>query len=276
MSIECLNAALHEVKGLTPTAKFTLVVLANYADQNNTCYPSHQHIADIVGIKNGKHIGKIIKQLEQMGYLKIKYRYKEDGGNKSNEYYLNIGGGVSQNTLPLETTRGGVSTTTNTKEDKKDNYINECFEKFWKKYPRKVKKYKARQKYEEAIANYDEEKLYELVHKFSMEIELEKTPETYIPHCTTWLSQKQYLDYENKTIEQIVKCHEKRAGEQDRKPQWAKDKALLDEQTEKRVSSSWSTQNVPKKPHKHDPKASTKLAEIAAKHKIKNAKGKSR
>ena len=78
MSIECLNAAL-KVEGLPTSSKFVLVVLSNYADERSTCYPSHSHIGKIVGIKDRKHIGKIIKQLEFLGYLKVNKRYRDDG-----------------------------------------------------------------------------------------------------------------------------------------------------------------------------------------------------
>ena len=274
MSIECLNAAL-KVEGLSPSKKFILVILGKYSDELGTCYPSYRHIADIVGLKDTKGVQRAIKEFESLGLISIEHRKNDLGGHTSNRYHFcrAMGGKTDRGLRAVTLT---VPEPSNTKEDKKDNYINECFEKFWKEYPRKNKKYKARQKYEETIGDYDEEKLQELVHKFSVETELNKTPENYIPHCTTWLNQKYYLDYENKTIEQIVKCHEKRTSEQDRKPQWAKDKALLDAQTEKRVNTTWSIQNDLKTAPKTNPKASKKLAEMAAKHKIKNAKGKSR
>ena len=43
MSIELLNKAL-KLEGLTPTKKLVLVILANYADEKGSCYPSYQHI----------------------------------------------------------------------------------------------------------------------------------------------------------------------------------------------------------------------------------------
>ena len=74
MSIEMLNRALN-VDGLTPTRKFILVLLGNYADENGQCYPSHRHIANKIGLKDTKGIQQTIKLFEQMGYLQIQYHH---------------------------------------------------------------------------------------------------------------------------------------------------------------------------------------------------------
>ena len=66
MSIECLNQAL-KIKGLTPTKKFILVLLANYSDERGSCYPSYRHIADTIGLKDTKGVQKAIKEFEELG-----------------------------------------------------------------------------------------------------------------------------------------------------------------------------------------------------------------
>jgi len=93
MSIECLNKAI-KVDGLTPTKKLVLILLANYADENKSCYPSYSHIAKLVGLKDTKNIKRIIDELVERGLLRKENRIKEDGGNTSNKYYITIGGGV--------------------------------------------------------------------------------------------------------------------------------------------------------------------------------------
>ena len=77
MSIECLNQAL-KITGLTPTKKFILVLLANYADEKGTCYPSYKLIAKSIGLKTHKGVQKTIKEFEQLGYLKIEHRFLEN------------------------------------------------------------------------------------------------------------------------------------------------------------------------------------------------------
>jgi hypothetical protein len=269
MSIECLNAAL-KVEGLPTSSKFVLVVLSNYADENSCCYPSHSHIGKIVGIKDRKHIGKIIKQLEVLGYLKINKRYRDDGGSLSNLYQLSIERGLST-PPPLQTPTPVVSAPHNTKEDTKDRDIDNDFEIFWKAYPRKINKYQAKQKYYLITKTYDKDKLKCMLDKFVAHCEAEKTESKFIPHCSTFLNQRRFLDYEDIKIEDIKNLP--KTKEPDNKPKWMRDKEILSKQNELRVSSSWSTDNEPKKQFKANPKASQKLAEIAAKH---NIKGRSR
>lgn len=92
MSIECLNKALKiQFENQTPTKRLILILLANYCDDQNSCYPSYSHIAKLAGLKDPKHIAKIVKEFEELGLLKIQKRYKPDGGNTSNRYFLTIG-----------------------------------------------------------------------------------------------------------------------------------------------------------------------------------------
>ena len=47
--------------------KLILILLANYADDQNSCYPSYKHIAKLVGLKTVKGIQKTRKE-----YIKVK------------------------------------------------------------------------------------------------------------------------------------------------------------------------------------------------------------
>jgi pyocin large subunit-like protein len=112
MSIEHLNLAL-KVTGITPTKKFILVILANYCDENGSCYPSHRHIANKIGLKDTKGVQKTIKEFQQLGYLTVEKRWKESKTeNKkeptSNRYHLTLegvseplGGGANAPTLSV-------------------------------------------------------------------------------------------------------------------------------------------------------------------------------
>ena len=97
---------------------------------------------------------------------------------------------------------------------------------------------------------------------------LSHTEQKFIPHCSTWLNQKRFLDYEDIKIEDIKKITPTKDKDKDNRPQWMRDKETLSKQNEARVSSSWSTEEQPKKAYKANPKASQKLAEIAAKHNL--------
>ena len=187
MSIECLNKAI-KVDGLTPTKKLVLILLANYADENKSCYPSYSHIAKLVGLKDTKNIKRIIDELVERGLLRKENRIKEDGGNTSNKYYITIGGGVETH-RGVEETRVGVSEPPNTKDDTKTNI--EEFEKFWKIYPRKVGKKTALKSFTK-INDKEYEKVL-LGAEIFAELN-QQTEERFIPHPTTWLNQERYMD----------------------------------------------------------------------------------
>ena len=194
MSIEALNKALNlQFKNQTPTKRLILILLANYCDEKNSCYPSYKHIAKLAGLKDTKHIANIIKEFEDLGLLRIIKRFKEDGGNISNLYYLTL----DNPPHGVKTTTTLVRTPPNTKEDTKEDSDRGIgnFDEFWKHYPRKKKKDYAKTIYAKTIKQYDEKKLLKNVILFAKEVKEEKKDEQYIPHCSTWLNQKQYLDY---------------------------------------------------------------------------------
>ena len=201
MSIECLNQAL-KIKGLTPTKKFILVILGNYADEKGTCYPSYRHLADMIGLKDTKGVQRAIKEFEEKGYLTIQHRVNDKGAYTSNRYYLNL-------SIGLETPRGeetltqGVQEPYNTKDDTKTNtllkdndYIQE-FEIFWKYYPRKLGKFQA----SKSFGKYDEKHYSKIIYATKVFAkENINTEEKFIPHATTFLNQQRYLDYLGKPI----------------------------------------------------------------------------
>ena len=125
-----------------------------------------------------------------------------------------------------------------------------------------------------AIKTYGKEKLIEMADRFALQVELESTEEKYIPYCATWLNGKRYLDLENNTKEEMVLAHNTKQAEKpsksakDNRPQWAKDKDILDEQTERMVQSNWSTSDN-EKSGTVNPDAHKKLAAMAEKHKLK-------
>ena len=186
MSIEYLNHALR-TDGLTPTKKLILVILANYADQNGSCFPSYKHIAKMVGLKDQKGIIKVIKEFESLGLLRIEKRKLDNGSYTSNKYHLLMGRG-------FDTTRVVVQTPDNTKEDTKEIY-DQIFEKFWKVYPRKVAKKQAAKIFKK-IQEKDHKNLLKGVVLFGEE--KKNTDIQYIPHPSTWLNQERWMDYLDK------------------------------------------------------------------------------
>tara|TARA_R110000782_G_scaffold184722_2_gene275047 strand:+ start:583 stop:1221 length:639 start_codon:yes stop_codon:yes gene_type:complete len=202
MSIECLNQAI-KTEGLTPTKKLILIILANYADEKGTCYPSYSHIAKIVGLSDTKNIKRIISELEQRGLLRIQNRKKENGGFTSNLYHMTMGRGVETHRSTIEDTKGAetprerVLTPPNTKDDTKTNTYSESFEQFWKEYPRKLGKHQA----SVSFGKYDDKHYKKIIYAAKVFAQENlTTEERFIPHATTWLNQQRYLDYLDKTL----------------------------------------------------------------------------
>ena len=215
MSIECLNKALKiQFENQTPTKRLILILLANYCDDQNSCYPSYSHIAKLAGLKDPKHIARIVKEFEELGLLKIQTRYKADGGNTSNRYFLTLTSTDNppmglQTPIPpiLDTMRVGVSKPPNTKEETKDNTKDNMydFKSFWEAYPRKENKHQAEVKYKVAIKTIQQDNLLEMLNRFNNDIQAKGMDKKFIPHCTTWLTQKRYLDYDSYKMQEIAK-----------------------------------------------------------------------
>jgi hypothetical protein len=89
-----------------------------------------------------------------------------------------------------------VSTaTTNTKDNTKE-YIHE-FELFWKHYPRKLGKHQA----SISFFKYNEKDYSKIIYATKVFAQENlSTDEKFIPHATTFLNQKRYLDFLEKPI----------------------------------------------------------------------------
>ena len=190
MSIELLNLSL-KVKGLTPTKKLILVILCNYADEKGSCYPSYQHIADIVGLKDSRGVRRTIKEFEKLGILKIQNRILNNGSFTSNRYFIQLSKGI-KNPMGADTHTLWASQPCNTKEDTKTIYSKD-FNEFWNYYPRKASKFESAKSYKKAIEIIQKEELLEKTIAYAKSVESIEN-KSFIPHASTWLNQRRYFD----------------------------------------------------------------------------------
>lgn len=179
MSIQALSWSIKQNCD-TPTTKFVLVLLSNYCDENNSCYPSEKHLGKLVGVSD-RTVRRSLKWLSDNGLIQIKLRT-----GTSNRYYVGVDTDVQTPRTP---------TTTNTKEDTKDKYSVD-FEKFWNIYPRKINKYATMQKFKYASKDYGIDKLLRATTIFAQQVKNNNTEERFVPHGATWLTQKRYIDFE--------------------------------------------------------------------------------
>jgi len=87
MSVEAISAVKY-VDCPTASTKLVLFVLANYADERGSCYPSEAHLGRICGL-SARQIRRCIKTLEKMDVIRTESRL-----GTSNRYFLTVDAGV--------------------------------------------------------------------------------------------------------------------------------------------------------------------------------------
>lgn len=88
MSIQALNWAFGQT--LPMSEKFTLVVLANYADEQHSCFPSQGRIAADMGAHETT-VRRNIRRLEDAGFVSRSKRVDKFGHRTSDRYRLAVG-----------------------------------------------------------------------------------------------------------------------------------------------------------------------------------------
>ena len=192
MSVQMFHAGW-QVNGLSPTKKLILLLLCNYADEKNQCYPSHRHIADMVGLKDTKGVQRTIKEFEALGLLSIEHRKTANGGYTSNRYTLLLDMGAKTSRVQ-DTVKHTVKQPVNTKEDTKTLYSKD-FTTFWSDYPRKVGKFASAKAFQKAIKIESAIKIQTACINYARICEINKTEDKFIPHATTWLNGRRWEEF---------------------------------------------------------------------------------
>jgi DNA-binding transcriptional regulator YhcF (GntR family) len=183
-----------EVKVGNSTDKLILIILANFTDAENTCYPSHKKIAELCECSTDTVI-RSLKRLKELNFIEIEKRFQLTQNNNhrqtSNIYKLKIDT-QSQNATPPPMQNATPITYNNKKEYSKE------FEIFWKEYPNRPNdnKFGASQKFNLVMRN-KEITFENLINKTKLFAKSQTgKDEKFIPHAKTWLSQKRFNDVE--------------------------------------------------------------------------------
>ena len=183
-----------EVKVGNSTDKLILIILANFTDAEDTCYPSHRKIAELCECSTDTVI-RSLKRLKELNFIEIEKRFQLTQNNNhrqtSNIYKLKIYT-QSQNATPPPMQNATPITYNNKKEYSKE------FEIFWKEYPNRPNdnKFGASQKFNLVIRN-KEITFENLINKTKLFAKSQSgKDERFIPHAKTWLSQKRFNDVE--------------------------------------------------------------------------------
>ena len=183
-----------EVKVGNSTDKLILIILANFTDAENTCYPSHKKIAELCECSTDTVI-RSLKRLKELNFIDVEKRFQLTQNNNhrqtSNIYKLLIDT-QSQIATPPPMQNATPITYHNKKEYSKE------FEIFWKEYPNRPNdnKFRASQKF--CVIMKNKEIDFELLLKRTVLFAKSQAgkDEKFIPHAKTWLSQKRYNDVE--------------------------------------------------------------------------------
>lgn len=97
MSNEAITWAFKQE--LPMNEKFILVALADYADDEHSCFPSHSKTAARVGA-SVPTVKRCIAKLADRGLITIERRLRENGSHSANRYVLAVGGSVQSEPPP--------------------------------------------------------------------------------------------------------------------------------------------------------------------------------
>tara|TARA_R110001592_G_scaffold53106_1_gene162935 strand:+ start:680 stop:1315 length:636 start_codon:yes stop_codon:yes gene_type:complete len=201
MSWSALDWASKQKTG-NGTNKLVLLSLSNYADDNNTCFPSFKTLVNITELSRSTII-RSLKQLELNGFICIKERFADYNNSKrqtSNLYTLNIGYQIATPQFHNDTPPSSEMKLHITSNNKPT--YNEQFESFWKVYPDRPNdnKFGASQKFYSILKN-KEVSFDNLIEKTKWFAKTQEGKDSkFIPHAKTWLNQKRFLDIEKPKI----------------------------------------------------------------------------
>jgi DNA-binding transcriptional ArsR family regulator len=203
MSIKAISWAFEQ--DTPPTTKLVLLKLADNANDDGYCWPSQSTIARHTGL-NRSTVNRHIKKLADAGLVEVIPRSK-DGVSLPNHYQLHIEwGSCKEKGVGAESHRGGrresqgvVAEEHTEPSVESSKGTNGAFERFWKAYPVKRNKKKAKDAWQRKCLN---DKADELIA--DVETRTKKDPQWlkgYIPHATTYINGERWED-EIETSEQ--------------------------------------------------------------------------
>lgn len=208
MSLRTLSWAW-EQELTNPTQKLVLLALADHADDNGTCWPSMNLIADRC-LLSTRQVQRIAADLEQHGLISRERRRRPDGSLGTYTYRLNMSvpqSGTTGHPCPVDH-RTPVSPTTghtcpvdhrtpvsgqnrNTRTTIEPE--NDHFCRFWQVYPRKIAKQKCA-RWWTRNATTEVALILDGAHRWADYWQQSNTEPKYIPHPYTWLTQERWYD----------------------------------------------------------------------------------
>lgn len=198
-------------RGLSPSEKLVLLALANYANEDMACWPSHETLAVDTELSE-RTVYAALKELESKGIVARERRRRTDGTRTSDRITLHFAGVIHQTAIPAKSTRKSRSSNSQISQDQvaavatlttfepsvepSEEPVNvtsrrrrPSFDVFWEAYPRKVGKLAA----EKAWKRADLPDLDVLLAALAVYVRT-KPADIDFCHPVTWLNQGRWLD----------------------------------------------------------------------------------
>lgn len=182
--------------------------LRRHADQQGKCFPSRRRLAEF-GRMSESTLDRSMKELVELGALRIEHRQTDDGNYTSNRYTVvsQRGGGFPETPGGvISDARGGVQNgalmRVTVNESNKEHMLTvpvsekaaaDGFDLFWGPYPRKVGKEKAHKLW----AKLSLKVRGDVLRALPVHVELwgrKQVAREFIPHPTSWLSGRRWED----------------------------------------------------------------------------------
>lgn len=202
--------------------KFVLIALADYADENWSCFPGVPTIAQRVGTGEST-VRDNIARLVESGHIIVERRHRAGGSRSSNRYVLchdrqepesgggsqepESGGGKSQNPADLQPESGGATNPqVNPQTEPSGSPLvapqalaADPFERAWKVWPRGENKKLARERFERAVSRKRisaEDLATAIARHGTVYAAWPESEQEYVPHLSSWLSRERWNDPE--------------------------------------------------------------------------------
>lgn len=174
--------------------KLLLLVLANYAGHDDSCWPSIKRLAREC-ILSERTIQYKIRVLQEMGLLKVSIRKNEEGDQTSNIYTLLAPPGASLAPPPVQALHHpGASAAPKPVigTSNKNQVLVNWEELIYQAYPKHVGKPVALKAIGRQLKNYTAEFLMAKTEAYAAAVKGCETQ--FIPHPSTWFNQERFND----------------------------------------------------------------------------------
>lgn len=193
-----MNAAF-ALQGISPTDTLVLVALANFANDEWSCFPSRGTLVIMTKL-SPRAITLSMRRLEDAGYLASEARLRANGSQTTNRYILHLGAGgefaAPLNAPPPRQQVGGVGQRSappepplNPKKELGVLDVREPFDLFWVRYPLKKAKDAARVAFSKAMRRVEGlDPLAVILAGVDRYVEEIARTDILIKHPATWLN----------------------------------------------------------------------------------------